>query len=242
MDRKLQFQNLIECSSLDKKIHGHLLAIEEENKRIEFLTKRQAEKSDRLNQIKSELSDTKQQYAAIEKDLQQKYQNRVRSDEHLNLAATQKQADSLAKEIETLGLSIEKLEEQSFELMEKLEELEAETQEIETFLSGMLQTLQEAKTEVNEHNSKEEIEVNKYQSRIDTLLNACDESFKVAYLKTNEKYRFKAPLTFIKNKNCRECGFMIDEAARDNVDRNFMLEFCSGCSRIICPISATTAS
>lgn len=242
MDRLLQFQNLIECSSLEKKIHSHLCTINEEVKRLDFILDKKLKKSDRYDQITQELHGTKQQIQVLEKDLQQKYQTIERSKEHLSLASNQKQADTLEREIQSLTESIETLEEQSLTLMEQIENQEAERDELHSFLEGVEATISELNTEIENIKTKEKKEIQIYEARIKDLLSNCDKDLSNAYAELAKKNRFDSPITFFKGKNCRECGFMIDESARDSVDRSFQLEFCSSCGRIICPMSATTAS
>lgn len=241
MDKKIQFQNLIECSSLDKKIKMHLDKIAEEEKRIAFIEGQKHKKLEQLNSVTSDLEDLQSKNSGIEKELHQLYQNIEKSKEHLTMAQNQKQADSIQNELNTLQEKIDNFENEGLELLERTEELENQKKEVTDFLGNIDQTISDLKGEVSSLTAEETRQIKQYESRIETLLKEVDSSFKDAYNLTLKSFRFKAPITFIMGKKCRECHFEVDEYTRDNVDRNFQIEHCPGCNRLIVPISATNA-
>lgn len=240
MDKLSQFQNLIEITSLDKKIHGHMQKINEEIKRIDFLTANIEKRKAELAELTDQINQLNVENGQLEKDLFQKTSALSKTKEHLSMATSQKQLDSLEKEIENLEPAISLLEDRGFELLEELEEKETLIADANSFLSGSANTLKDITHEVEQIKTEEEKQIKILEDRSLQLIQACDKSFQTAYQAAQEKFRFKAPITFIQGRDCRECSFAIDEGTRDSVDRNFNLEFCPGCSRLICPLAATT--
>lgn len=240
MDKLSQFQNLIEITSLDKKIHGHMQKIEEELRRIDFLTSNVEKRKEELAELTNQLSQYNVENNELEKDLFNKTKAHAKAKDNLAMATSQKQLDSLEKEISNLEPAISELEDRGLELLELIEVSETKIDEANSFIKGSTQTIEEIKLEVEEIKKNEEEQIKNLEKRNQDLLNACESNFQTAFNSSLEKYRFKAPLTFIKGRDCRECSFAIDEGTRDAVDRNFSLEFCPGCSRLICPLAAST--
>lgn len=241
MDKKIQFQNLVECSSLDMKIKMHLDKIYDEEKRITFITSQKQKKLEEFDLVNNELNSLSLQNNQIEKELYKLYKNTERSTEHLAMAQNQKQADSTQHELELLRNKIDTLESEALEILEKIETVEIKKNELHNFLENIDQTIKEVTHEVSTLKNKESSSIEQYESRIKKLLDEIDPSFKEAYQISLKQFRFKTPLTFIMGKKCRECHFEVDEYTRDSVDRNFQIEHCSGCNRLIVPISATNA-
>lgn len=241
MDKLLQFQNLIECASLDRKIKEHMDKITDEESRIDYVQSKKKLKEERHQELLELVSNLKQKSQGNESELHKYYKNQQKSQEHLSMAANQKQADSIENELKNLGEKIEELENIELEILEEIEEVEKENKEIKEFLQNIDDTITNLKNEVFEIKTVEQERIDQHQERIEKLLNEIDSNYKNSYLETNKKFRFKSPLTFVQQRKCRECLFEVDEQTRDSVDRNYQIEFCSSCGRMIVPISATNS-
>ena len=241
MDRLQQFQNFVEIMALDAKIKSHLDIQADNHKRLQFVKVKREKSIEQNNQLEENLKEIKKESADVEAKLHQEGQKLTTAQEHLSMATNQKQLDSLEKEISVLGQSVDLLEDRGLELLEEIESRETELEKLAGFIKGSLTTIEEISEEVEKDNSEQDSKIKTHEERINFLLNECDDYFKKSFIQINEKYRFKNPLTFLSQRKCRECYMEVDETLRDNVDRNLSLEFCPGCGRIVCPISATSA-
>ena len=229
------FKSLMEVQSLDSKIGVHLHNIKEHRKRVTFLKSSSEKKTNEKDQLSKKLEDQISEIAKHEKDLFKIENELDKAKTHLSNATTNNHVELLEKEISNLGPKVEDLEEIILNIMDDNENIELEIHKLEKFLEGSASTISIIEEEVNADCEKENLEINRYQERIDLLLEALDDKYKKTFITLNNKFRFNSPLALIIGGACSSCRFQVTGLQKEQVEQGRVLEFCAGCSRLLTP-------
>jgi predicted nucleic acid-binding Zn-ribbon protein len=235
------FSSLVQAQSLDIKVHDHLQNIESHKNRITHINKqREIKKTELLrletvqNELKSSISKNEKELFKIESELD-------KAKSHLADATSQQQVDALEKEISTLSPRAENLEENILEELDKQESNLSEQEICKKFLDGSVETIAEVEVEVTKDCDIEYKEIEKYQERIDLLLENCPENYKSLYINLNKKYKYNSPVSFVSNSHCNSCKLAITGVQKSTIEAGNSIELCAGCGRILAPLGAINA-
>lgn len=230
---KEDLEFLLQIQSLDLKIQKHLMAIDEEQSRYTRVENFRETRLKRKEILEKQTVALKQELTDLEKALHDLESKLTSSESHLSQVKSEAELKALESEMATLSPAVDEQQNLILSMMEEQEEIDAELEEIETYLQGSKVALQEIQNEIDEVSKKENHEIKKLTDQIDLInSNVSDESLSI-FNKTNEKYRFNRPISFIVGNSCRECRFQIDNATIQEIDRYQTLGICSGCGRIL---------
>ncbi len=232
------YSNLKEVHSLDNMIKLHLDKISEEEHRIVFLTKKRKQKDQELQELLHKKSHLESEISKFEVKLFDLEKRLSTSLEHLSMAQTQKEANALQKEIDTLTPEVDQIQELSLDILESIEDLDKEIIQINGFMAGSLETLEEVKTEVELVRKQEEIPIGQYEERIKLLLEDSPSALVDAFTKVRNKYQYKRPIVRIINHACEFCHFRIDQMSLERVESLQGIEFCGQCGRLFIPLES----
>lgn len=232
------YKNLYEIQSLDLKIKTHLDLIAEEEHRIVFVGKQANKRKESCEEAKLNLKKIKEESKKRESDLFSIQKELDRARGHLNDATTSHQLESLESEIAKLSPRALELETELFSLMEKEEEIIAQIKVDESYLSGVSDTLTEIEKEVNEIRISEKAKIDNLEERISALLENTDPELLRPFETVRKKHRFTHPLSTIQGSGCARCKYLVPSATKEQLERMFCIEICSGCGRLLTPLNA----
>ena len=236
------YKDLIQIQALDKEIKQHLDAIQENNNRITHLESQRTQRETAQQEMQQKLEELTKESNQLENQLVDIENKIAKSEEHLAMASTQHQADAINKELETLKPQDDEIQERILEIIDQTDQLKSDIQDCQTFLAGSLETLNELSQEMADANQDEQAKIEILEGRIENLLGVIPAPFKTAYLASQKEHRFQNPIAFIQDRCCNQCRFAIDITIQDNVSHGVIPEQCPSCSRLLLPLSATTAS
>ncbi len=232
------YSNLKEVHSLDNMIKVHLDKISEEERRIEFLSKKRKQKDQELLELEAQKKETENEVNQAEVVLFDLEKRLKTSHEHLPMATSEKEANAIEKEISRLTPEVDEIQERCLNLLESIEELEKAIIQAKGFLEGSKETLEEVITEVDEIRAQESIPIKQYEGRIALLLEDTPSSLLEVFSKIREKHQFNRPLVRIINHACEFCHFRIDQMSLERVESLQGIETCGQCGRLFIPLES----
>ena len=232
------FKDLIEIQSIDLKIKKLLDSNTEEENRIHFIQKQIDRnlnvKDDCTNQIKEHNEKIK----LLEKDLFECENKLIQSKDNLSYAKNEKEINALESEIQILGPKTEKLQDETLIAMESLEEIENTLNTSLDFLKGAEKSKKEISNEVERAIDQNNIEIKKYEERIDNLLSLCPAELKDGFLFSRKKHRYNEPIAFSENGSCSKCRYTLTSKHKSDIEKADQVILCESCQRLLAPYSA----
>lgn len=232
------YLDLVEIQSLDKKVLSHQKILQENQKRIDFLTKQRKRAQETLDDSLGQINKLNEEFSTSEVSLTKLGASLDHANKSLHDVTDERQANALNSEIDTLTPKIKDEEEKSFTLLEKIEELEKIIEESRSFIKGSLDSLEEIQSEVSKENQKEEKEINTCEERISFIRKSFKSHIEEVFDSIYKKYRFKNPIAIIETNVCPHCSLAIPANTVQNLPKSVSLELCPGCERILIPKSA----
>jgi predicted nucleic acid-binding Zn-ribbon protein len=231
------YRDLLIVQSLEYKMKQHLSAIEEQDKRWQFLEKQILMRREESEHAELTLKDLqiKIQNCDLEHQQLEKRVARLTEDSKSTEA---KQVDDLEKEIQSANERIKGLELTLYEMMNREEECQLRLKDHHNFLKGSAKSLEQLAAEIKQIKEKEQNEIVQLQERVDNFLNNMPAMFKTAYLQANKKNRFKSPLSFLEKQYCETCQFQLDRLSAQEVEEGRIIHHCQGCQRLLIPLNA----
>lgn len=129
----------------------------------------------------------------------------------------------------------EALENEILEELEDLDHLKKEIEEAKRFLEGSKKTYDRFVAQVKKDVGEENRHIKNYEERINILMEDFPDSLKMRVTKLFERFKFKKPLSYAINRQCKECHMTIAQGILENVDRGHTLQECPSCGRILIP-------
>lgn len=228
-------QDIREIESLDRHIKEHLDHIQEQNKRIEFLNMQREQKTEASTETQETIKEKQTELTAKENELVKVDSQLEKTINNLSAVTTEQQLKSLESEKLKFAEAKDSLETEVFDLMETLETKAEELRELQEFLEGSAQTLKELEAEVHKSTTKDEIEIQQYQKRVNAIFNELQDPLKTKYGKARNKHRFKEPATYLITDNCPKCGLAVSPSKKNDILYLKSIETCSGCRRVFIP-------
>ena len=163
------YKYLFDIQALDLVIHGHLNLIQEEERRLSFVSSQVDKRKEAYNLNCKELADQRAQIVSLEKELFSVDEKLLKSRDHIAMATNAQQISALEKEINDLSPKKDLLEEKILTLIDQTELLEKKNSEDETYFKGVEETLKEIKEDINQVTEQNNIKVNKLEEQIKGL-------------------------------------------------------------------------
>ncbi len=227
------FTLVLDINSFDIRIQKHLSIIEEEHKRVLFLEKQYVKKEEMRSSLSEQLSEQVKLTNDLENNLTLTDKEIARSNEALTNITSTLQEDAVNKELAKLIPQKDLLEEQIFELLENIDQIKLDLTETENFLSGLKQTIEEAKAEHLQVSTKESINIKQIEHNIEGVLEELESPLKEIFIKTRVRHRFNSPVTHLQGLACGKCRFQISRSDADQINTNDSYAICSSCGRIL---------
>jgi len=216
------FLILKEIDSLLKMKIKHEKFIQEENNRLTKLNEKLIDSIDKIQIVKKSIFESQNLIHEIEKQLE------VLSKQKNNLF-------SIGKDTHTIDQEVEKLEIKGLEVLEQVDRLKIEEHDHQTFQSGLRNTIEEIKLDVDQNVSAESKSLENIQMRINLRQEEIPPHFKETFIKIYSKNLAHGPFTRNENGSCYFCRYKISKIDESEIDLQQQLKQCPQCSRIFLP-------
>lgn len=235
---KEYFKILKEISSLENNIDILTAKIQAENQRVDKLVERQDLASEEREALQGELKAKRLESQKNEGQiatLDGKHQ-KIKAD--INSSFDPKHAQALENERESLTTQLAELEDAGFLILEEMDALEEQIAAKSEFLSGIGETIQEIKSEVDESCAGFIKELESKRQRVAASLNELPKNFQESYEKVKTKNLSISNFTKIQSGTCAVCKTSVDKSKQSQIEDQLALKTCSSCSRIFIPNQA----
>jgi predicted nucleic acid-binding Zn-ribbon protein len=219
------FLKLKEFDSLEKMRISHLKAIKDQEDRLQHLNVKRQEQQKVQEILKTELHSLQQAYFETEKKLKicEEQASRLK-----DLGGDSDKIDRYQKDAATL-------EDDLFAILEKIESQQVSMQDNKTFLSGIENTIQEIKSEVEAEIKEHSKQIEQLELRLKLLKEDLPPDFKDALERTLKKNLALGPFTRVDQGSCYFCRYKISRIDESEIDMQRALKFCTQCSRLFLP-------
>ena len=219
------FLKLKEFDSLEKMRISHLKAIKGQEDRLQLLNVKRQEQQKTLEILKNELHSLQQAYFETEKKL------KICEEQASRLKDLGGDSDKIDRYQKDAGV----LEDDLFAILEKIESQQVSMQENKTFLSGIENTIQEIKSEVEAEIKEHSKQIEQLELRLKLLKEDLPPDFKDALERTLKKNLALGPFTRVDQGSCYFCRYKISRIDESEIDMQRALKFCPQCSRLFLP-------
>jgi predicted nucleic acid-binding Zn-ribbon protein len=219
------FLKLKEFDSLEKMRISHLKAIQGQEERLQLLNVKRQDQQKVQEILKTELHSLQQAYFETEKKLKicEEQASRLK-----DLGGDSDKIDRYQKDAATL-------EDDLFAILEKIESHQVSMQENKTFLSGIENTIQEIKSEVEAEIKEHSKAIEQLELRLKLIKDELPPDFKEALERTLKKNLALGPFTRVDQGSCYFCRYKISRIDESEIDMQRALKFCPQCSRLFLP-------
>lgn len=227
------YPDLLELQSLRRKIHEHQMIIQSQEKRTEQLDQKVKNTENEILEEKKSRDENRLSLKKHENSLESTIIKIHKTQDHLQSANSQHQADSGQKELDFLEKQKETLEDLSLKLMEELERQESKIQQMQDFLKGAFQSQVEIHSEAKTIITAQEKEISHLNQRYDYLLEQLKPNVARTYKSLVSTYKYNNPVALINEHHCSECNTRVNPSTESQIQHFKVLEHCEGCSRLL---------
>lgn len=234
------FKTILIIQSIENTVYQHQENIEKHNDRIIFIKKQESDASIQQKELQIE-SDTKEKLIRSQEISLATFEKEYsKAKNHLLEVTTEKQIKALNQEIDTLAPKIETLETDILQMLEEVEVLKEKLLTKQNFLNGVDKSLITITNEVTAQCIEEEKQITSYKKQRKNLLETIDSELKSIYVNLRNKFKSVPAISFISDHSCTRCGIQVENLKENDLEVHYTLELCTGCGRLLIPLSAKT--
>jgi predicted nucleic acid-binding Zn-ribbon protein len=229
---KDQIEILIKLQTLDNEKHSLQLALDQVNSQIESLERPLENHEQALQKKKEKLENFRKVYRDLDRKVQSRRSQIEKSREKVRSVKTNKEYQSILKEIDDLKASVSDIEDETLENLERIENIEIE-------VNSDQKTLQELRRDIKRKKKAIEDEAEKKRNNLDILIksresveNNLAREIVVRYDKVKAKVGLIA-VAEAKEAVCQGCHVNIPPQLYNELQRYERLVQCPNCQRII---------
>jgi len=223
----------IEVQSLENTISKKLEEIKGEERRLEFVKEQLKRKNDEISAMLLSVESEKKIITKNESELQIVDKKIEQAKNNQKSARTTQEAMAVEKSLETLNPLKDQLEESIFSSLEKIEALEIKLSIDKKFATGAEESVAQIQQEVETFKKGKNDEMGELNKRIKSLLDSCSSSDQSLFNDLNKRFKYKNPVTKVKNSICVMCNYTLSRQLLSELERSGQIDFCSNCGRLL---------
>lgn len=231
---KEQVRILVELQKVEVAISRSEKEIAGIDKKVQALNGELIEYQDRVGTQEQTLEDLKKQYRSDEDEVQMIETQAIKSKEKLGAVKTNKEYQSMLKEIDELKLKSSQLEDQMLEHLDRIELSEKDLIEKKADLADVAYEVKQKEVEIRENAEKQQIELTALEQRRNALLDTIEGKLKTVYDKVKRQGHGIAMAEIIDGV-CQACRMNIPPQLYHELLRMDSVRMCPHCQRIMYP-------
>ena len=235
IDLKEQTEILVKLQSIDsgkREISKMLSKVDAKIKKLDLDLN---ESKSLVKNSEAALDDLRKKYRDIEAELNMNAPRIEKSKDKLRAVKTNKEYQSLLKEIDDLKKQSSLMEDNMLECLEQIETSEAAVKNSETEFKSIAEHIQQEKGDVEKEAEKGRRDLEALEAEWEQVSAAVDPQL----LQTFEKVRQKVggiTITPVINAVCQACNMNIPPQLYNELQRFDSLKYCPSCQRMIYPV------
>jgi predicted nucleic acid-binding Zn-ribbon protein len=227
-----QINILVKLQAIDSEIHTINRMLAGVASKIDKLNSELAEQEAILNKFVTELDETKKQYRSLESNVNSNIPKIEKSKARLSSVKTNKEYQSLLKEIEDLTAINSQFEDQMLECLEQIEAAENRLKDCEKTLSTSRVQVDHEKEKIEKDAEKGREKLEKFQKDWQDVFNTVDPSFMTRFDRVRKQVG-NFTIARVVQAVCEGCNMNIPPQMYNELQRCEELMFCPHCQRII---------
>jgi predicted nucleic acid-binding Zn-ribbon protein len=208
-----------------------LAGIEE---RVNVLNAELSEYQDRVTQHEQNLDDLRKQYRSDEDEVQMIETQVVKSKEKLGAVKTNKEYQSMLKEIDELKIKSSNLEDKMLEYLDQIESLEKDLIETNADLADVTSEVHQKQDEIRKNADQQRIELASLEQRRNDIWETIDAKLRSVYGNVKRQGQGIAMAQIIDGV-CQVCRMNIPPQLFNDLLRMDSIRMCPHCQRIMYP-------
>ncbi|MEJ2657609.1 MAG: C4-type zinc ribbon domain-containing protein [Desulfobacterales bacterium] len=230
---KEQIRVLVKLQDLDTESAKIASALNGVTKKLENLDSGLKEIEQSINDQESIADELKKQYRDHESDVKVNLARNKKNQEKLRAVKTNKEYQSMLKEIEDLKAKNSSIEDKMIECLDRMDELEKTIAKKQNEYSRLAEQIKNEKENIEretEINKKKLEEIGAERNKVVETLDS--ELFK-KYVKIKEQHQGGLAVVSVKDAVCHGCNVNLPPQLYNELFRYDSLKFCPNCQRII---------
>lgn len=232
---KEHFPPIIEVASLLKSIEANKREQREQEKRRHQLDQRRQGACDHLSRAERQISDLRQEISFLEVELARLDKQKEQAQRAHELAQTTQAAEASERQLQSLKIEINQIEESVLEKLDLTEQLLVEQSDQQSFLKGIEETEREIRHEVETACRRLQNEIDQLEQRIIGRIQEIPIELKEKFDEARRSHPHD-PLTKLSSqRSCTSCKRLAEGQLAGLLERGECFELCQGCFRLFVP-------
>ncbi len=227
-----QIKILIEVQEVEMSILTANRQVRVHHDEATALDRQLAERKDNVNNARQALDESKKAYRVLESESRDNSQLIEKSNEKLRSVKTNKEYQSMLKEIEEMQKRNSALEDRMIEELDRIELAEKELAEIEAHLATFVKSCEEKKVELAEKAASDQEVVDRLCEKRQKIGATADPKVLATLEEVKKKTRGQAVVA-VSGAVCSGCNMNIPAQLYNELQRFDELRFCPHCHRIV---------
>ncbi len=232
MSVRKQINILVQLQAIDSDIHEINRMLAGVAGKTDKLNSELEDREAIIKKVVAELDETKKQYRSLESNVNSNIPKIEKSKQRLSSVKTNKEYQSLLKEIEDLTAINSQLEDQMLECLEQIDLAENRLKDTETALRASRIQVDHAKEKIEKEAEKGREKLEKLQKDWQDVFNTVDPGFMTRFDQVRKQVG-NYTIVRVVQEVCEGCNMNIPPQMYNELQRCKELMFCPHCQRII---------
>ena len=228
-----QIEILVQLQEIETESAGLKSAQNEVSKKLDILDNSLDEFRKSILDQESTLDALKKKYREYESSSQMNLDREKKTKEKLRAVKTNREYQSLLKEIEDVKAKTSKIEDEMIECLDRMEDVEKVITQKEDEHRQLKDQIDDEKDNIKLKAEKSRKELEKLNAEMDVVAKKIDPELLKKYLTIKDEFRRKPAVVPVQNAVCRGCNVNIPPQLYNELHRGDELRYCPNCQRII---------
>lgn len=230
---KEQIDILVKLQEIEIETNGIKTILEGVSHKVDALNVRLREFKKKIEEEQSRIGELKKKYRQHEGDVQMNLSQIAKSQKKLRSIKTNKEYQSMLKEIEELTTKNSQLEDEMLECLERIDKAEKDiATKKEEYLKVSDQVNRE-KAMINEEAEEGKEKLARLETDWEQASKMVDPELMKKYMMIKEQLQRRIAIVPVKDAVCQGCNMNIPPQMYNELQRFDSLKFCPNCQRII---------
>jgi uncharacterized protein len=230
---KEKIRVLVTLQHLDTESARIASSLKDVSKRLENLDAGLHELEQTIKNQESFASELKKQYRDYESDVKANLERNKKNQEKLRAVKTNKEYQSMLKEIEDIKAKNSSIEDNMLECLDRLDEIEAIIAQKKNEYSELSERIKIEKEHIQQEAGIDKQKLDEINSDRENVMELLDPELFEKYVKVKEQNQGGLAVVPVKDAVCHGCNVNLPPQLYNELFRYDSLKFCPNCQRII---------
>ena len=230
---KEKIRVLVKLQHLDTESARVASSLKEVSKRLENLDSGLKEIEQTIRNQESIANELKKKYRDHESDVKANLERNKKNQEKLRAVKTNKEYQSMLKEIEDINAKNSSIEDNMLECLDRLDEIETIIAQKKNEYSELSEQIKIEKENIEQEAGVDKKKLDEINTDRENVMELLDSELFKKYIKIKEQHQGGLAVVPVKDAVCHGCNVNLPPQLYNELFRYDSLKFCPNCQRII---------